>query len=71
MVPLEPWNDWRRTGFPALSQIPAAVSPGNNGRVPRALPYPQQEVDANPNLTQRTTLSERPVFWDTRTTGPQ
>ena len=71
MVPLEPWNDWRRTGFPALVQIPAAVSPGNNGRVPRALPYPQQEVDANPNLTQRTTLSERPVFWDTRTTGPQ
>lgn len=71
MVPLEPWNDWRRTGFPALFTIPAGVSPGNNGRVPRALPYPQQEVDANPNLKQRVTLSERPVFWDTRTTGPQ
>lgn len=71
MVPLEPWNDWRRTGFPALSRIPAAVNPANGGRVPRALPYPQQEVDANPNIKQRTNLSERPVFWDTRTAGPQ
>ncbi|MCY7349183.1 MAG: SusD/RagB family nutrient-binding outer membrane lipoprotein [Cytophagaceae bacterium] len=71
MVPLEPWNDWRRTGFPALVTIPVAVSPGNGGRVPRALPYPQQEVDANPNLKQRTTLSERPVYWDVRTKGPQ
>ncbi|AQG78490.1 SusD/RagB family nutrient-binding outer membrane lipoprotein [Spirosoma montaniterrae] len=71
MVPLEPWNDWRRTGFPALSRIPVGSNPGNQGRVPRALPYPQQEVDANPNLQQRTNLSERPVFWDTRTTGPQ
>lgn len=71
MVPLEPWNDWRRTGFPGLFTIPTAVSPGNNGRVPRALPYPQQEVDANPNLQQRTLLSDRPVYWDVRTTGPQ
>lgn len=71
MVPLEPWNDWRRTGFPGLFTIPAAVSPGNNGRVPRALPYPQQEVDANPNLKQRALLTERPVYWDVRTTGPQ
>jgi len=71
MVAVEPWNDWRRTGFPGLSRIPTAVNPGNDGRVPRALPYPQQEVDANPNLKQRANLSERPVFWDTRTTGPQ
>lgn len=71
MVGVEPWNDWRRTGYPALSKIPPAINPGNGGRVPRVLPYPQQEVDANPNMTQRTSLSERPVFWDTRTTGPQ
>jgi hypothetical protein len=71
MVAVEPWNDWRRTGYPALSKIPPAINPGNGGRVPRALPYPQQEVDANPKLTQRTNLSERPVFWDVRTTGPQ
>jgi hypothetical protein len=71
MVPLEPWNDWRRTGYPILSRIPAAINPGNGGRFPRAMPYPQQEVDANPNVQQRGSLSERPVFWDTRTAGQQ
>jgi hypothetical protein len=71
MVAVEPWNDWRRTGYPSLTPVPAALNPGNNGRVPRVLPYPQQEVDANPKITQRTNLSENPVFWDVRSTGPQ
>lgn len=71
MVPLEPWNDWRRTGYPLLTRVPTAANPGNGGRFPRALPYPQQEVDANPNIRQRGSLSDRPVFWDTRTTGQQ
>jgi Starch-binding associating with outer membrane len=73
LVAIEPWNDWRRTGFPALQPIPSTVSPGNGGRFPRALPYPQQEVDANPSLRaiQRNNLIERPVYWDTRTTGQQ
>ncbi|MFN4145279.1 MAG: SusD/RagB family nutrient-binding outer membrane lipoprotein [Runella sp.] len=73
LVAIEPWNDWRRTGFPTLQPIPATANPGNNGRFPRALPYPQQEVDANPKLKeiQRNNLSERPVYWDTRTTGQQ
>jgi hypothetical protein len=71
MVGVEPWNDWRRTGFPLLNLIPASLNPGNSGRVPRALPYPQQEVDANPNMTQRPNLSTGQVFWDVRTTGQQ
>lgn len=73
LVAIEPWNDWRRTGFPLLQSIPATANPGNNGRFPRALPYPQQEVDANPKLKeiQRNNLSERPVYWDTRTAGQQ
>lgn len=71
MVAVEPWNDWRRTGFPTLSRIPTnIVNPNSNGRIPRVLLYPQQEVDANANLKQRT-YNERPVFWDTRTTGQQ
>jgi hypothetical protein len=71
MVAVKPWNDWRRTGYPTL--IPVAYCPesGNNGRVLRALPYPQQEVDANPKITQRTNLNENPLYWDVRTTGPQ
>lgn len=71
MVGVEPWNDWRRTGFPLLNLIPGSLNPGNNGRVPRALPYPQQEVNSNPNMVQRPNLSTGPVFWDVRTTGQQ
>ena len=71
MVAVEPWNDWRRTGFPLLSRIPTnIVNPNSGGRIPRVLLYPQQEVDANPNMKQRN-YNERPVFWDTRTTGQQ
>lgn len=71
LIPVEPWNDWRRTGFPLLQLLPAAVNPGNGGKVPRTLPYPQQEVDANPNMQARQNLSDKPVYWDVRTTGQQ
>jgi hypothetical protein len=71
MIPIEPWNDWRRTGYPLLQLLPANVNPGNGGKVPRSLPYPQQETDANPNMKARQNLNENPVFWDTRTTGQQ
>jgi hypothetical protein len=69
----EPWSDWRRTGYPLLQLLPGTLNPGNNGRVPRVLFYPQQEADANPNVAaiQRTDLSDRRVFWDTRTTGQE
>jgi hypothetical protein len=69
----EPWSDWRRTGYPLLQLLPATLSPGNDGRVPRAMLYPQQEVDANPKLAaaQRQNLSDKRVFWDTRTTGQE
>ena len=69
----EPWSDWRRTGFPLLQLLPGTLNPGNGGKVPRVLFYPQQEVDANPKLAAviRTTMSDRKVFWDTRTTGQE
>lgn len=69
----EPWSDWRRTGYPALQLLPGTLNPGNGGLVPRALLYPQQEADANPKLAaiQRANLSDRRVFWDTRTTGQE
>jgi hypothetical protein len=71
MVAGEPWSDWRRTGYPLLQLVPITLNPGNNGRVPRVLIYPQQEVDANPHLTQRADMSTNRVFWDTRTTGQE
>ena len=66
MVATEPRSDWRRTGYPVLSQVPSALNPGNGGNVPRVIFYPQQEVDANPKLVQRSSLSDKKVFWDTR-----
>lgn len=71
MVAGEPWSDWRRTGYPLLNLLPPALNPSNGGKVPRVLIYPQQEVDANPKMTQRLDMSDRKVFWDTRTTGQE
>lgn len=66
----EAWCDWRRTGYPLLQLLPGSLSPGNGNKVPRSLVYPQQEVDANPKMTQKTDMNAR-VFWDTRTTGQE
>ncbi|OWP79454.1 SusD/RagB family nutrient-binding outer membrane lipoprotein [Flavobacterium oreochromis] len=61
-VVLEPWSDWRRTGFPTLSLPSTAVV----GYIPRSLYYPQSEIDTNSgNVIQKTGLNVR-VFWDTR-----
>lgn len=62
-VSVEPWTDWRRTGFPAIS-MPANSLNGVTG-VPRSLFYPQSEQDNNLNFPGQkpTTLQTRP-FWD-------
>ena len=59
----EPWNDWRRTGYPALS-IPANAESGVSS-VPRTLFYPQSEIDLNPNNPgQKAASLQDRVFWD-------
>lgn len=65
-VAVEPWTDWRRTGFPVMSAISSTVSPSNGGVLPSTLFYPQNEIDSNPNKPVRTNMNTR-VFWDTRT----
>ena len=61
-VVLEPWSDWRRTGYPALTLPSNAVTTF----IPRSLFYPQSEIDLNPeNVTQKVGMSVK-VFWDTR-----
>ncbi len=61
-VVLEPWTDWRRTGYPPIA--PASNAVPTAGGIPRSLFYPQSEVDLNPNAPkQKTNLQER-VFWD-------
>ncbi len=63
-VGVEPWNDWRRTGFPNLSVSPAAAAAGNN-TIPRVLVYPLSEQQANlANVPERASMTLKSVFWD-------
>jgi Starch-binding associating with outer membrane len=62
----EPWTDWRRTGYPAITKVAnAAVS--SSPDVPRSYFYPQTEIDLNlsnvPGQKQKVNMIER-VFWD-------
>lgn len=55
---LEPFTDWRRTGFPALQ--PAQ----GNSQIARRYPYPQDErVYNSANYIPNVTVFDR-VFWD-------
>ncbi len=56
----EQWTDWRRTGFPTIAKVANAVTTD----IPRSLPFPQSEIDANTNApAQKPNLLVR-VFWD-------
>jgi hypothetical protein len=59
----EAFNYYRKTGFPTTVLPNWQLNPG---RFPRTFLYPQNEVTTNPNLTQKSDLSET-VFWDTNT----
>jgi hypothetical protein len=62
-VSVEPWTDWRRTGYPAIS-VPSNVINGVTA-VPRSLFYPQSEIDLNPNCPgQKPATLQSKVFWD-------
>ncbi|WP_308199405.1 SusD/RagB family nutrient-binding outer membrane lipoprotein [Chitinophaga sedimenti] len=55
----ETFNDWRRTGYPALTQVTGALS-----AVPRRLLYPESELQSNEQPQQAgVTLTSR-VWWD-------
>lgn len=62
-VVVEPWTDYRRTGYPALSPLKQPLAMFNE--VPRSLLYGQSEVNNNSNVDQKKDLLVR-VFWDTR-----
>ncbi len=58
-VILEPWSDWRRTGYPVIAAPSNAL-----GGTPRSLFYPQSEIDLNPNAPKQKANMEERVFWD-------
>ena len=55
----ETFNDWRRTGFPALTIVDNAVT----DVIPRRLLYPQSEKINNPQPEQSAKLTDK-VWWD-------
>lgn len=61
-VAIEPWTDFRRTGYPSLTLPANAIVP----YFPRSFFYPQSEIDLNPeNVKQKAGMNER-IFWDKR-----
>ncbi|HEY4208712.1 MAG TPA: SusD/RagB family nutrient-binding outer membrane lipoprotein, partial [Puia sp.] len=52
---LENYNDWRRTGFPALNIVISPYVP----TIPRRYPYPLAEVSANPQPQQTAQITDR------------
>jgi hypothetical protein len=52
----EVFNDWRRTGIPALT-------PNTGSEVPVRLPYPEDEINYNSNCPATTTIYNK-VWWD-------
>jgi Starch-binding associating with outer membrane len=59
-VIMEPWTDYRRTGYPVLTVPSNALFPA----VPRTLLYPQSELDRNPNTPQSRVDPTERLFWD-------
>lgn len=62
-VLVEPWTDYRRTGYPQLTPLsqPQAIY----NEVPHSLFYAQSEINNNPNAQQKASLLDR-IFWDVR-----
>ncbi|MDO6431836.1 SusD/RagB family nutrient-binding outer membrane lipoprotein [Flavitalea sp. BT771] len=56
---MENYNDWRRTGFPALNIVNSPYVP----TIPRRFPYPLAEISANPQPEQSAAITDR-VWWD-------
>ena len=55
---VQAYNDWRRTGIPALSAPASAI-----GQIPRRYPYPQEEVTYNENTPKDLTINSK-NWWD-------
>lgn len=63
---VEPYNFYRRTGFPTTLQPNLEPDPGT---FIRSMYYPANAVNNNSNITQKADQTQ-PVFWDTNPTAP-
>ena len=61
----EAWSDYRRTGYPALPLAQNATSVANpNGKIPRRIPYPQNEQSLNRNTPAGSGYQTPALWWD-------
>jgi len=60
---VENFNDWRRTGFPALNIV--ANPQAGVTSIPRKYMYSQQEISTNPQPENTNTKITDRVWWDT------
>ena len=60
---VENFNDWRRTGFPALTIV--ANPQAGVTTIPRKYMYSQQEISTNPQPENTNTKITDRVWWDT------
>ncbi|MCG7856716.1 SusD/RagB family nutrient-binding outer membrane lipoprotein [Flavihumibacter sediminis] len=58
-VALEPYTDWRRTGYPLIEKVPNGVL----ASIPTIFLYSSHELSGNPKAKQKASLLET-VFWD-------
>lgn len=64
--PIEAWTNWRRLEYPRLS-VPVGA---NLGGLVRRLPYPPDEISANPNRPTNIPQSDEPLWFDIPTSNP-
>ncbi|MGX1927981.1 SusD/RagB family nutrient-binding outer membrane lipoprotein [Flagellimonas sp. 2504JD4-2] len=63
---VEPYNFYRRTGYPTTLQPNRSPNPGD---FPRSMYYPSNAVNTNSNISQKPNQTQ-PVFWDNNPSGP-
>jgi hypothetical protein len=63
---IDAYTDYRRTGYPRLHDPNTDnLNVTNSGRLyPVAFPYPQDELDRNPNAPGQRNITSDRVFWD-------
>lgn len=59
---IEAFNDYRRTGYPALALVNNAAG-HNPGVLPTRLPYPNGELSRNPNTPNPITRTDVKLWW--------
>jgi hypothetical protein len=62
----EPYNDYRRTGYPRLQVVTPNASPDDVNSIPARFPYPSSELSANTSQAPAFVKTNVKVWWAER-----